>query len=452
MKKNLVLLFLSLSLIGYSQVNVGKLKSKTQKVIKDEKKDESTSSSPSAQNKEEDKTLSGKTIYVSMSGSNRNDGSKGSPMKNIDKAIEKASPGDKIFVAAGTYSGTFDVCAFTIDKPIGLYGSFSEDFSKRDIINNTTVIQAKPESHKTEHQFFKITRDADGPVVIDGFLMDMGEQQEYGNEKPDGILSGYMQLTNQGGTPQRMGVYVLGNDRRISNNVFVNMSKGGIGVMQNNKQDGKIEITNNVFVACAMDGVECAGLPGSPKDIEVHHNTFVFTFGNSFMNETGGQAIQTREDANFSYHNNLIAYSSGPGIRHWNKVNISKIDNNLFWANRKGDLDTKLANGKLVHLSPDQFEDVDHLTSASGNVKKQVDLPVDKTYLENFLTMASEIMTEYNPDSEMNQIREVLGQNKQATSTIDVTFFANKYPFKETLKLFGAVEGYGAQKPVLPIE
>lgn len=133
-------------------------------------------------------------------------------------------------------------------------------------------------------------------------------------------------------------------------------------------------------------------------------------------------------------------------------MNKAKIDNNLFWGNRKNALTTKLPNGKLLHLSPDQFEDVDHLESASGNISKEPGLPVDAAYLDNFFTMAAEIMTEYNPDSEMNQIREVLGQNKQATSTIDVQFFANKYPFKETLKLFGAMKGYGAQTPVLAIE
>jgi hypothetical protein len=434
---------------------VGKLKNAAKSKIE---KSEKTQSSTQSEKKEtpassEKPVVRGKIIYVSIeNGNNRNEGTKEAPMKNIDKAIDKATAGDKIYVAAGTYSGTFDVCAFTIDKPLSLYGSFSNDFLARDILKYTTIIQATPESHKTEHQFFKIERKAEGPVVIDGFLMDMGEQQEYGNEKPEGILSGYMQLTNQGGTPQRMGVYIMGNDRVISNNIFVNMSKGGIGIMQNNKAEGKIEVVNNVFVACAMSGIECAALPGSPKDIEVHHNTIVFTFGDNFVNETGGEGIQTREDANFNYHHNLIAYSSGPGIRHWNKVNKAKIDNNLFWGNRKNALTTKLPNGKLLHLSPDQFEDVDHLESASGNISKEPGLPVDAAYLDNFFTMAAEIMTEYNPDSEMNQIREVLGQNKQATSTIDVQFFANKYPFKETLKLFGAVKGYGAQTPVLAIE
>jgi hypothetical protein len=249
-----------------------------------------------------------------------------------------------------------------------------------------------------------------------------------------------------------MGVYVMGNNRKITNNVFVNLSKGGVGIMQNNKEPGKIEVANNVFVTCAMNGVECAALPGAPKDIEIHHNTIVFTFGDNFMNETGGEGIQTREDANFNYHHNVFAYTSGPGIRHWNKVDKANIDNNLFWGNGKNALATKVSNGKLVHLSPDQFEDVDHLETASGNVSRDPELPVQPAYLENFFNMAAEVMTTYNPDSEMNQIREALGQNKQATSTIDVKFFANKYPFKETLKLFGAVEGYGAQVPVLEIK
>jgi hypothetical protein len=450
MKTISFILFLFISFNVNSQINVNKFKDKAKSVTS--KGDKESTEKPDKPSSGKQK-LNGKTIYVSIeNGSNRNEGTQDAPIKNLDKAIDKASAGDKIYVAAGHYSGTFDVCAFTIDKPLGLYGSFSGDFSKRDIINHPTIIQATPESHRTEHQIFKIAREAEGPVVIDGFLIDMGEQQEYGNDVPEGILSGYMQLTNQGGTPQRMGVYVMGNNRKITNNIFVNLSKGGVGIMQNNKADGNIEVANNVFVACAMNGVECAALPGPSKDIEVHHNTILFTFGDNFVNETGGEGIQTREDANFNYHHNLIAYSCGPGIRHWNKVDVAKIDNNLFWGNRKNAMTTKLPNGKLLHLSPDQFEDVDHLESATGNVSREPGLPVDQVYLENFFNMAAEVMTQYNPDSEMNQFREMLGQNKQATSTIDVKFFANKYPYMETIKLFGAVDGYGAQIPVLVIE
>ena len=45
-------------------------------------------------------------IFVIKSGSNKNDGSKEAPMKNIDKAIAKAGPGDEIRIAQGTYMGT----------------------------------------------------------------------------------------------------------------------------------------------------------------------------------------------------------------------------------------------------------------------------------------------------------------------------------------------------------
>ena len=41
--------------------------------------------------------VDGKTLYVSVGkGSNSNDGSKSGPLKNIDKAIRMAAPGDVI--------------------------------------------------------------------------------------------------------------------------------------------------------------------------------------------------------------------------------------------------------------------------------------------------------------------------------------------------------------------
>jgi hypothetical protein len=51
-------------------------------------------------------------------------------------------------------------------------------------------------------------------------------------------------------------------------------------------------------------------------------------------------------------------------------------------------------------------------------------------------------------NSEANQLRAALGMNIQGTIQSSVSMFANRYPWEDALKFFGAVEGYGAQKIV----
>ena len=52
---------------------------------------------------------SGDVIYVSkQNGSNRNDGSKSSPLKNLERAIQAAKPGGTIHGTGGSEKGTLD--------------------------------------------------------------------------------------------------------------------------------------------------------------------------------------------------------------------------------------------------------------------------------------------------------------------------------------------------------
>lgn len=71
---------------------------------------------------------------------------------------------------------------------------------------------------------------------------------------------------------------------------------------------------------------------------------------------------------------------------------------------------------------------------------------LDQAYLEGFLSASYTESADFNPNSEANQLRAALGMNQQGKITSKVTMYANKYPFSDnTMKLFGAVKGYGAQ-------
>jgi hypothetical protein len=393
----------------------------------------------------------GKTIYVSISsGSNKNAGTKDAPLKELDKAINEAGDYDKIFVAEGIYFGTFEVGYYEIKKPLEIYGGYTADFSKRDIVANPTIIKTKPKSGSGKQTIFYIQETSD--VIIDGLTFDMDEQNNYDKNAPEGVASGYLTLTNTGGTPQRSAIRIVGNNITIRNNIFVNISYGGISIGQRMNMPGKILIDNNVFVNVAHSGIDC-GVLTSPrqetKEIEICNNTFAFTYGTTFLNENLGCAIWLKPNAKYNIHHNVFAYASDAAIRFLDTNGATlKLDHNLFMNNRKNDIHTSIHN-KRIYITVEQFEDVDFVSSLEGNKRLVQKLPLNQAYVREFINMAAEVATEYDPNADWNQVRSILGLPQQASGKAKISFFANKYNANESHKLFGATNGNGAQLPKL---
>ena len=69
-------------------------------------------------------------LYVhSVTEKNTNDGSKLSPFKNIQKAIDVAADGATIYVAEGNYFGKLDKGNINVTKPLTIMGGYSADFA-----------------------------------------------------------------------------------------------------------------------------------------------------------------------------------------------------------------------------------------------------------------------------------------------------------------------------------
>jgi hypothetical protein len=151
-----------------AQLNLKKLKDKAKSSVA---KEETTSQDPAQKQDarletEASSEQATRIIHVMKSGSNKNDGSKEAPMKNIDKAIAKAEAGDEIRVAQGTYMGTFNIGYLETDKPIKIYGSWDDQFSEQDIVNHPTVFQPDNESGgKSRKALLKFTKAVDGTVI-----------------------------------------------------------------------------------------------------------------------------------------------------------------------------------------------------------------------------------------------------------------------------------------------
>ena len=194
-------------------------------------------------------------IHVMKSGSNKNDGSKEAPMKNIDKAIAKAEAGDEIRIAQGTYMGTFNIGYLETDKPIKIYGSWDEQFGEQDIVNHPTVFQPDNESGgKSRKALLKFTKAVDG-TVIDGIVWDMGERNNY--DAKDGLVEGVdggrMRYSSEPSPPKNSTVEepaisiasaAQGGDVTIQNCAFVNCAQFAI---QAGHRSGTFKVINNVL-------------------------------------------------------------------------------------------------------------------------------------------------------------------------------------------------------------
>lgn len=399
--------------------------------------------------------LMSKTLYVSKAnGNNSNPGTKEQPLKNIDKAVKVAQTGDTINVAGGIYSGTFDIGYIDCNKAVKLMGSFSPDFSARDIKKYPTVFQPDNKSGaRSRKPLLRFSGDVDG-IVVDGFVFDMGMRNAYHDKdgKPAGLETGMLllppkKLTGQAATVTEACLSIpssaKGGDVLIQNNVFVNSAKFGI---QAGLRDGTFKILNNVFIANRMAALEIYGTcrsTGGPKtlslcgEVEIAHNTILFSWSRTKELLDMGYGIRIMTKLKYNIHHNIIGGNVLAGVDHtrFNKNEWVKLDDNIFFANKMADLEYSPASNTKLNLRVEQFGDLEFASCTGNKAVIPKTLVIDKAYLEGFLNSRYTEQADFNPDSPANQFREAMGLNKQGKLTSSVTMYGNRYPWKAALDL-----------------
>lgn len=408
-------------------------------------------------------------LYVSPKGKNKAAGTKEAPLKNVWKAIEKASAGDTIHIAGGAYYGKTKRGWVALDKPLTLKGGYSKDFSTRDPLANPTLFQPLNKMNGTKGNYGVLQIDfkgKDSKYVLDGLVFDDGESNSYHETKgkPEGVDTGVLLLqpakSRKSAYPSREKSLLHSSatsgttgDLIIQNCVFANGSNYGVQI---GHFTGNVKILNNVFInnrTIAAD-VYSKNAKNGEVTLEFAYNTVLFTWSRKDDLQTMGYGVRANAKINAKIHHNIIGLNVNTGFdmsKGDDKTKKVELDNNTFFLNRKGDMSITVSPS-IQNIKVDDFEDMEDSTgieSISDNVALG-DIPALKSvlnepFLKAFLTMNYSEETQYEEDSPENLFREAFGLNKKGKIIKKVSMFGNRYPLKESYKLFGAMKDMGAQ-------
>ena len=372
----------------------------------------------------------GKTWYVSQaSGSNRNDGTKENPFRNIQKAVDAASHGDVIRVAEGNYYGMLNCGNIKVNKGVSIFGGYAPDFSERDILRYRTYIQPTATSNGSASGQGTIqidVRESGTLVELDGLIMDRGNSVAYhprGEGRPQGVDSPMMQPIGSAGvgapgvpeekvyTTETAIVYINTGARcdvTIRNCAFLNGPNFGL---LGSTFASKVTVDNCVFVNIRMAAVELRGASAATNSTtQFTHNTILFTWSRlkDFGDMGYGYRFLPRMDSrvvssiigctvDVALDRSLVdTPAAGAAVE-------ATCENTLFFLNRPDEGSQRAGTGNR-EVDPSIFGD-----------------RINAAYLAGF---------------------------RGATATTPTEkMFANHYPVEDALKLFGAVPGYGAQLP-----
>ena len=424
-----------------------------------------------------------KALYVSATtGSNRNDGSQSSPLKDLQKAIDVAPEGAVINVAQGNYLGALDQGWVKLNKYVSIVGGYSDDFSQRDPLKYRTTmrpgVKQKMTSGNQGVMDIRVAGKRNGEVLIDGIIFDRGQISAYVipaydnpvASAPEGCETGRIVVVGEAPSAAMMqpagitsAFQLISGEAEgnitIRNCMFLNGYHFGI---QMASKGGHFDVYNNVFVANRMAACEVRGAVTQPNtaSIAFHDNTVLFTWCRTKHMEDMGYGFRYMTGIDADVYNNIIGCSNYGGLdrsyvdadKTKEAKRLTSAWNNLFFGNRNGDMVLPSGGGGWTYVLAKNFENIDQLVKYENNremneaevnaISKKIDAP----YLKGFIGITGTQTSSFNPNSSLNTFRAALGMNMQGTETVRVSMYGNRYPYEKTFELFGAIEGYGAQK------
>ena len=414
-------------------------------------------------------------IYVSLStGKKKNAGTKEAPLKNLWHALQKAEDGDTIHLAEGVYPGNAKCNWFLIDKAVSIIGGYSKDFASRDPLKFRTMFQPLNENNDKKGtglgiftiEFTKRPAQPKGVnMVFDGLIFDDGQAQSYHpvKGKPEGVETGmWLEPPAKGNTAfpssKRYLVYSATANRIEGDITFKNclfLNAGNIA-MNINWYKGKVKMENNVFCNNLMVGanVYSSNPQQGAVEWEFKKNTVLFTWSRTSELSDMGFGVRTTGNIKSELEDNVIGLSVLTGwdnTKGLDKTKKIEAKGNVFFLNRQSDAQVT-KSPSVVKVKVEDFEDDLEgnygIEKAEDNVSledpKVFNGRLNTAFLNAFPSMKySETAT--LDAGKLNAFRQAVGLPMQGTIVSKVDMFGNRYPLEDALKLFGAMDGKGAQ-------
>ncbi|MEV6968640.1 right-handed parallel beta-helix repeat-containing protein [Hamadaea sp. NPDC051192] len=284
------------------------------------------------------------------------DGSRERPFHDLWLALRAAAPGDRIHLAAGTYTGRAERASWFVDCPdLTVLGGYSPDFATRTPWRTPTILAARSGLRVPhESNMLQGMGDHDG-LVLDGLFFDAAGRNEYDDK--GGLLR----------TPYGDGPIVSLRGERITvrNCVFANGSAGAVEI------GGNAGVFENNLVVNFL-GLSLLTVRDSDADAPtvVHHNTFCFAHDNTDppRGSGGDRAIGVRISGAATVADNVFVGCGNAAVACLSDVGQVAVDRNLFFASLRDIVRSRVsgAEAEVTEEYAEELEDVG-LRSAAGN-------------------------------------------------------------------------------------
>ena len=218
---------------------------------------------------------------------------------------------------------------------------------------------------------------------------------------------------------------------------------------------------SNRYAGCRISGGD---KNGEASHLNFHHNTVAFSWCRDKYMEDMGYGFEFMTLISADVHHNLFVGNNYAAVARTHALSgpdapieakrITNLYDNYYFLNAADLQLPSKGGGKWTNVKCTDIEDmVDEKTPPKAENNKE--LPAgdgvinafDKDYLEAFANLKVISQSQnFNPNSASNMFRQATGQNMQGSETRRVSMYGNRYNFDKAMKLFGAKQGYGAQK------